>query len=60
MAFDEVKTSWTISPSLEQDFRDAAPREGLDYSDHDWYIQHLIWKVVAGQLGMQYEKTAYG
>jgi hypothetical protein len=59
MAYEEVKTSWDYIPSLEQDFRDAAPREGLDYSDHDWYIQHLIWKVVAGQLEMQYEKTSY-
>ena len=59
MAFEEVKTSWDYIPSHEQDFRDAAPREGLDYSDHDWYIQHLIWKVVAEKLGMHYEKTAY-
>ena len=56
--FEEIGNSWDYIPTLEQSFRNAAPSEGLGYfDDHDWYIQHLIWKIVAERLGLLYHRN---
>jgi hypothetical protein len=55
--FEKIENN--CKPGLEQKFRDSAIHEGLDYSDHDWYIKNLIWKKISEPLELQYQYEPY-
>lgn len=53
-AYTDIETDWNYKISFELYFRENAPKEGLDYSDGGWYLQHQIWEILSPRLGLQY------
>ena len=58
--FKEVEGSWDYIPEREKEFQESGKREKLNaHLDHDWYMQHLIWKIVAERLGLMYIRNEW-
>jgi hypothetical protein len=54
--YTDIENDWDYKVPLEKYFREIAPREGLNYNDRDWYLQHQVWEIIAPQLGLQYTR----
>jgi hypothetical protein len=54
-----IINNWDYIPSLAQYFEEHAPNEGFNFSDREWYLQHLAWEIVAKKLGLVYQRTLW-